>query len=339
MSEKTGRYSLSEGVLPNGQKLGGELVARVWRNPITGQILQGRTLAQAQTVSDISAIKAKVVMQEVLGLARPLYKLRPLCDGRAMPKLVQTFYTATQISASRKVPKGVEADINVQTYAKTDMDLWKNVGHVVIFDEDRMMADVDVFGIGREDAAKAISAAENLDIGDELKNATEMAAVGVWTTQTNRPLDDIGKAIAELAAGDATNNAEVSANATHLAFHPDVWNAFITHDKVVPLIDAGLLRVPIAGAQEGAISIPMWPDLRIVIDASLLRTSAFVVAANAPGVILGEGPTETAAYRNEPAGYDAFIIRQWVQPKLVSKNNPAGTAKTIGAREITGVLT
>ena len=43
---------------------------------------------------------------------------------------------------------------------------------------------------------------------------------------------------------------------------------------------------------------------------------------------LGEGPTEAARYRDEKAGYDAYIIRQWLEPKLV-----LGDA----IRELTGV--
>lgn len=30
-----------------------------------------------------------------------------------------------------------------------------------------------------------------------------------------------------------------------------------------------------------------------------------------------DGPSESACYRNEPAGYDAFIIRHWYHPQPV----------------------
>jgi len=32
---------------------------------------------------------------------------------------------------------------------------------------------------------------------------------------------------------------------------------------------------------------------------------------------MGEGPTEAARYRDEKAGNYAYIIRQWLEPKLV----------------------
>jgi hypothetical protein len=34
-------------------------------------------------------------------------------------------------------------------------------------------------------------------------------------------------------------------------------------------------------------------------------------------MVFGEGPTEAAKYRDEKAGYDAYIIRQWLEPSLV----------------------
>jgi hypothetical protein len=44
-------------------------------------------------------------------------------------------------------------------------------------------------------------------------------------------------------------------------------------------------------------------------------TSAYVLDGVA-GLILGSGPTEAARWRNEQAGYDAYIMRQWLEPQL-----------------------
>jgi hypothetical protein len=76
------------------------------------------------------------------------------------------------------------------------------------------------------------------------------------------------------------------------------------------------------------VVLPIFPDLNIVVDHSLLNTSCYIVSQTAPALALGEGPTESAKYRDEPRGYVAFIIRQWLQPRLVL----AGAV-----REITGV--
>lgn len=54
-------------------KITGELQAKVWRNPVNGKIFQGEMdvrYAQFVDVTNIQAIKAQVVLEEVLGLAR-----------------------------------------------------------------------------------------------------------------------------------------------------------------------------------------------------------------------------------------------------------------------------
>ena len=39
--------------------------------------------------------------------------------------------------------------------------------------------------------------------------------------------------------------------------------------------------------------------------------------SGAPAVVLGLGPVEAAQYRDEKAGYDAYVIRQYMEPQLV----------------------
>ena len=42
-----------------------------------------------------------------------------------------------------------------------------------------------------------------------------------------------------------------------------------------------------------------------------------VIGHGAPGLVLGQGPTTAARYRDEGKGMDAYIIRQWLEPKVV----------------------
>jgi hypothetical protein len=68
--------------------------------------------------------------------------------------------------------------------------------------------------------------------------------------------------------------------------------------------------------------------VRVLVDhAVTLDTSCYLLSDQAPALVMGEGPTEAARYRDEKAGYYAYIIRQWLQPKLVLSD---------AIREITG---
>jgi hypothetical protein len=49
--------------------------------------------------------------------------------------------------------------------------------------------------------------------------------------------------------------------------------------------------------------------LRGYSDGALPDTVAYVSSKSAPAVVFGEGPVEAARYRDEKAGYDAYVIR------------------------------
>jgi hypothetical protein len=65
-----------------------------------------------------------------------------------------------------------------------------------------------------------------------------------------------------------------------------------------------------------------------ISDTVLTNTIAIVGSLAAPAIILGDGPTEAARYRDEGKGYTGFIVRQWLQPILV---------QTGAIRRLTGV--
>jgi len=234
-----------------------------------------------------------------------------------MAKLTARIDVATAYTGSEKVPPLVEAAINAQAYSKVDFDLWKNVVHVVISDEAVMKAAHDIMALNVNDAAKELARMENKQIADEMATATEVAGAD-WGTDTNDPFDNITPVLATIMDNGYTPS--------HIAMHPLAWADFISNSNVQKYVQAGMLTIPMEG--RGKLALPIFPDLEIVVDHSLLNTSCFIVAAQAPALVLGDGPTESAKYRNEPSGYDAFIIRQWLQPKLVL----AGSI-----REITGI--
>ena len=245
-----------------------------------------------------------------------------------MNELTASIDVATKLTGQRKVPPLVEADVSAQSYTRVSFSLWKNVVHVVIADESRKKATHDIYGLHTSDAARDLGRMENLDIADVLKTVTEIAGAD-WGAMTTPPNSDNNPFNADNGIPAAIKAISGQGYPpTHIAMHSDVWADFISNSYVQKYVDAGLLRVP--EGQAGVLSLPMYPSLKILVDnsGSLLNTACYVVAADAPAIVLGEGPTESGKYRNEPAGYDAFMIRQWLQPKLVL---------TAAAREITGV--
>jgi len=101
-----------------------------------------------------------------------------------------------------------------------------------------------------------------------------------------------------------------------------VWGDFFGN----PFVKGQLKGEVLPGTK--IFTLPGLPGVRGYSDWACLNTVAFALSTTAPALVLGDGPTEAARYRDEKAGYDAYIIRQWLQPQLVL----AGAI-----RELTGV--
>lgn len=289
------------------------LVGSVWHNPVDGRIYMGRAgeRYRGQVVFDISTIEAQVVLEEVLGLARPQYNLRKACRVINMPELVTSVDIATKLAGVEKVPPLAEAEISAQSYTRVNFDLWKNVVHIVVEDEARKRALHDIFRVHTEDAARDLARMENKQVKEVLETATAVTGQS-WNAMTTPPNNDYDpfEKVGEVIETILSNGYEPN----FMAVSHKAWNAFIRNSYVKGMIEAGIVNV---GQQGGSFSLPGWPSIQVIVDYALTSSNAIIGDSTAPAVVLGNGPTEAARYRNEPSGYDAFIIRQWLEPKLV----------------------
>jgi hypothetical protein len=72
----------------------------------------------------------------------------------------------------------------------------------------------------------------------------------------------------------------------------------------------------------GNFTLPGYPTIGLITDYALTETPTGTVgpiigSTTALRAVLGTGPTMAAQYRKELAGYDGYIIRDWLQPKVV----------------------
>ena len=290
---------------------------RVWRSSLSGRYYgqpEPRVFeAQMIQPSDVGGIEAVAILDEVLGLARPQYVLRQVCRPVRMDSLTARVDVATKLAGQEKVPPLVEAEIGAQSYTTVDFDLWKNVVHIVMSDEARKKAAHDIMGLHASDAARDLARMENKQIAEELATATDVAGSD-WGNSTNNPYEDIVGAMTTIEG----NGYPVD----FMAADPLVWADFLSNDYV-----KGTLQ----GVQYPAgkvFPVPGLPGVTGYSDGALPDTVAYVGSRSAPAVVFGEGPVEAARYRDEKAGYDAYVIRQWLQPELVLSD---------AIREFTGV--
>ena len=230
-----------------------------------------------------------------------------------MPKLVASVDIATKLTGIEKVPALVEAAISAEAYTRTNFELWKNVAHVVVSDEARLKAAHDVLNLQVADAAKELARMENSQIKTTLDDATD-AAGSDWGDPDNNPFNDIG-GVMDVIEGNGFPVDMIAAD-------PLVWIDFFANPFVRGT--AGGSQMPTTKI----FAVPGMPGVTGISDTQLTSTSCFVLSKAGPALMMGEGPVESARYRNEPTGYDAFIIRAWIQPLLVQSG---------AIRELTGV--
>jgi len=252
---------------------------------------------------DIKAIDTVAVLDGVFGLARPQYVLRQACRAVRMDALTASIDVATAFSGKEKVEPLEEADIVAQAYTRTNFDLWKNVVHVVAADESVKKASHDIMALQIADAARELARMENSQIKTILEAGTHTSAGADWGTAVN-PYNDIMTAFGSI-------EGDHGFEPTHVVAHPYVWMDFFGNSFV-----KGTLQGEVLPAGK-TFSVPGLPGINGISDWQLTSTIALIVSLSAPAAVLGDGPVEAARYRNEKAGYDAHIIRQWLEPKIV----------------------
>lgn len=270
-------------------------------------------------VADIESIRAVTILDEVLGRARVNYNLRDVCRKIRMDKLTMTIPLATGFTGQEKVPPKIEAEIAKDVYTDVKFDLWKNVVHVDAVDEAQMKSAFDVLGMGIDEAARELPRMENSQIATIVEACTEKVSGTVyadWGAFTSG-VSDTNPMIAIVASIDA-----VQANGWPVDFmsmHPTLWGKFVLNTYVRDLVHAGIMQV---GRDGGRFTLPGYPNVRVYTDYALTETPTstkgpIVGSSLAPGLVLGQGPTTAARYRDEGKGMDAYIIRQWLEPKVV----------------------
>ena len=269
--------------------------------------------------SDVEAVEAVTILEQVLGYAWPNYNLRSICRTIQMDNLQERIDIATKSTGQRKVKPMQEAEISKDAFAPINFDLWKNVVHVAVADEAGMKSAHNILQLQTEAAGRDLGRMENLDIKDIAEACTEKTASTPyvdWAAKssgisTNDPFDAIIPAIDYIQGKGWPVD--------FMALHQTIYSKFIRNTHVRELVHAGIASL---GPNGGAFTLPGYPTVKVVTDFALTETpdgthGPLIGSSVAPGLVFGEGPTMAAQYRDEAKGFDGYIIRKWQEPKVV----------------------
>ena len=300
--------------------------AAAWYSPVDRRIFQGK-LGQKQAqiigVPGVTAVDVIILLQEVIGLQRPVYNLRNTVRVITMDALKASIPIFTKHAAFKKVPELTETGIAAGTWGTIDFSLWKNKYPIVVSDEAQMRANVDIFGTQTRDAAGALAEAENLQIKEDAYDTATTVTGHDWgamtgSVSTNNPYDDLISVMTVIGG--------LGYPPDFIAAHPLVWGKFFGNTYVKGQL-AGTVYPDLT--RGGGFPVPGLPGVTGFSDFVLTNTAAVVGGRNYAAV-LGAGPTSAVKYRDEDIDADIYMIRQWLEPKIVVSN---------AVRELTGVRT
>ncbi len=173
---------------------GAKYSGRAWYSPATNDYYAGGMgdyKHRAAIVSDTDTIAAKIVLDDVLGLARVDYNLDPLLTTVRSDKIVFSVDTLGVVTGSEKDAPLVEPEFASGSQARTNFQLWKNQVLIAFEDSAAKMAAHDLLRMYERDAAREIARMRNSQIATILIAATHTAAgAGNWDTMTTKPYND-----------------------------------------------------------------------------------------------------------------------------------------------------
>lgn len=258
---------------------------------------------QVFSAIDTTTVANRLFGQEMRGFTIPDLVTTIPTDG-----LEYEIDTYTRFSISTGVPEGVAAVTKRGSVATTSYDLTKDVGHVAFTDEAILKSRQDLRGAHITNVQNDFKRAKSAVYADVLETATEINADD-WDAFTsglsdNNPRANIRNAISTIYS----NNGEAT-----LAFASDTaWEALTGNTFIRGAYNRNDTDL---SANARVITADWLPNVSIGIDNELVSTSMIFMDREA--AIAVQGPQRVGQYRDEKAGIDGYIARNWHQFQLV----------------------
>ena len=260
-------------------------------------------------VSKIPDGKGRVIVQEVFGLARPLYDLRKICRVIPSPKQIQgNIQVGTNVAGSRKVPAMVRAKVDTNKYVAVEFTCWKNVAHVAVPDEAEFGSVSNALATNVGDAAADIGRMEDLDVGDALTATiagTHTVAGSAWNVSANEPSVDIGA-----AAGKINENSAGKYEPDSIAMRYSQYVKLASNPEAKKFIQNS------TGFGEKAV-VDRYFGLNLIINHAIPDGEAWVLSTKAPALVLIDGPERARTWEDGAAFFTGYATAKYDYVKRI----------------------
>ncbi|MCW3134430.1 MAG: phage major capsid protein [Methanophagales archaeon] len=263
-------------------------------------------------ISKITDVKERVIVKQVLGLAKKEMELRKICRVIPMPELTAEIRIATSLAGVRHVKELEEAKLDSVAYTKVNFDLaafGKNVVHVAVSEEAERQSNVDLLQMNTQDAATALAQMENQDIVEALDAlpATNDVTGSDWG-DANDPSDDIMAAVTHIAS------LRKGLTADTIVMYPTLYGKLVSNEEVKKYIRKDSITEKGKLGEICGLKIISHPAMQF---ATNYTSTCYVLDSKAPALALGDGPKMAKKIDGGAKFYNAIAIAQWEQPKLV----------------------
>jgi hypothetical protein len=258
--------------------------------------------AGAINLTDMDELTTATVLQRVIEVARPAYVLNEACNVIPSSTIRGTIGVANSVKAHEDVAEYEEVKIDKNTITRVPYTLGKNARQIVISDEAQMQnATMQELNVSINDVAGALAYSKNSKIAKALFNtATPNAAGPNLTLATVNPYIAINTAIKAIKKADQGLARTIVANS-------DVWTAFFSHDKV-----KGQLYGVNAPSLLNSFPVPGLVGVTGILDDHI-EDNDILICNKDRYTALMQGPITAEDYRSVPAGFNGWVVRDFMQ--------------------------
>jgi len=261
------------------------------------------------TSDDFAAVSTVNVMTELLNTTYKDTVLEKAVNVVQTPSLHLDIDSYDKFTAYQDVEEGVIVPTRKGALTRQSLDLRKDVAHLIFSDEVMMRGyDHNVYQVHIENAVNDLRRVKEKKIATILETATDDAGAdfGARTSglSTNDPYDEIGSVIDTITANDGIVDTFASAD--------KVLRDFMGNSNVKGQFSAGADQT--YGARVNS-NIQGFSGITWYISNEL--TDTILTIYDKKAVILAQGPSKVAQYRNEEGGFEGYISRDWNAVKIV----------------------
>lgn len=280
-------------------------------------------VAGVMTPADFSAIEVTNVLSTMLGLPEKNFVLQNATTVIPTALLDVRVDTWTGADVAEDIKIGAQIPTMQGSFAATTYTLKLNAGHIAMYDETTMRPHYwDIWRTNLENIARRMIRKKATLIGTELETATGVSGAD-WGAvssglSTNNPLENLGTVSDTIVSNDGNPNTVALSDR---AYRDLVTNTFMKGTSQNFNSLAGQ-------EQPGAAKTVTVPGLSYTFYIDNLITNTVAVVYDKTAIASFQGPTSTAAYRDELHRFSGYIATDYFLTKITQSGK---------IRKLTGV--